>query len=195
MRDEQASLFERHAFRSFWNDGLLDLMLGLVVLVVGLSWWQGVPVYGALFPAVCVSLWQPLRRRLVEPRMGWVEFSGPRELRWRGFRMGLAAFFLGTAVLGAVVVLTATGASPGARTWIAAMPLVLLAVPAALFALFTACRRFLLYAALLLLVGAVAVVTRQDPHTAMITAGLVITLSGAVLLARFLALPATEPPE
>ena len=89
---------ERKAFRSFWNDGLLDLMVGLVILLIGISWWQDIAVMGAIFPAVCASMWYPLRRRLVEPRMGYVEFSGSRELKVRSFRHGLFAFFTGKTV-------------------------------------------------------------------------------------------------
>ena len=177
---------ERKAFRSYWNDGLIDLMLGLVVLVVGLSWWQDVPVFGAIFPAACVSMWRPLRARIVAPRMGYVEFSGERELQGRTFRHGLLAFFAGTALFGAMIfVLWNREALPAPREWIAGFPLLLLAIPAALFGLFTDCRRFLAYAAALLGGGVVVALLDRDPHVAMIAVGALITLAGAALLARF----------
>lgn len=178
---------ERRAFQSFWNDGLLDLMMGLVILVMGLAWWQDVAVMGAIFPAACVAMWHPLRRRLVEPRMGFVEFSGPRELKNRSFRFGLAGFFAGTMVLGLLgYALWNGGVMPRPAEWIAGFPLLLLAIPSIFFALFTRCRRFLWYAFLMLLAAVELVMQELEPHAGLIASGAIITVSGVVLLARFL---------
>jgi hypothetical protein len=178
---------EKAAFRSFWNDGLLDLMLGIAILVVGLSWWQDMAVFGALFPAVCVSLWHPLRKRLVEPRMGYVEFSGGRNVKVRGFRFGLIAFFTGTMMLGAVIfMLWKAGSMSRPTDWIAGFPLILIGIPVLFFAAFTQCWRFYLYAALTLLAGAQVVLQGLDPHAGLIASGIVITICGAVVLGRFL---------
>jgi len=178
---------ERDAFQSFWNDGLLDLMMGLVILVMGLAWWQGVAVMGAVFPAACVAMWYPLRRRLVEPRMGFVEFSGAREVKNRSFRFGLAGFFTGTMVLGLVgYALWSGGVLSRPAEWIAGFPLVLLAIPSIFFALFTRCRRFFWYAFLMMVAAIELVMQDLDPHAGMIACGAVIVVSGVVLLARFL---------
>jgi hypothetical protein len=194
--NESINSLEKSAFRSFWNDGLLDVMLGLTVLVVGLSWWQDMAVFGALFPAVCVSMWHPLRKRLVEPRMGYVEFSGERNLKVRGFRFGLTAFFTGTMMLGAVVfLLWQGGAISRPANWIAGFPLLLIGIPVLFFAAFTQCRRFYLYAALTLLAGAEVVLQDQDPHVGMIATGIVITVCGIVVLFRFLSRYPATPPE
>ncbi len=185
--NKSINALERRAFRSFWDDGLLDLMLGLMILVLGLTWWQNVAVLGAVFPAACASLWRPLRRRLVEPRMGFVEFSGSRDLKVRTFHFGLAGFFAGTAVLGALVfALWKYGALPQPAEWIAGFPLVLLAIPAAGFALFTGCRRYYFYSLLLLVAAIELVVQGLEPHAGLLASGVVITLSGAAVLARFI---------
>jgi hypothetical protein len=195
MMNGSMKIQEQAAFRSFWGDGLLDVMLGLTVLVVGLSWWQDVAVFGALFPAVCVSMWHPLRKRLVEPRMGYVEFSGERNLKVRGFRFGLTAFFAGTMMLGAVILLLWQGVAISRQArWIAGFPLLLIGIPVLFFALFTQCRRFYLYAALILLAGAEVVLQDLDPHIGMIASGIVIAICGLVVLFRFLSrYPATPP--
>lgn len=178
---------EKAAFRSFWNDGLLDVMLGLTILVVGLSWWQDVAVFGAIFPAVCVSMWHPLRKRLVEPRMGYVEFSGDRNVKARGFRFGLIAFFTGTMMLGAVLlILWEIGSISRPADWIAGFPLVLIGIPTVFFAWFTQCRRYLFYAALILLAGAQVVLQGLDPHVGLVASGIVVTICGVVVLGRFL---------
>ena len=179
--------FETKAFRSFWNDGLLDLMVGIGVLVVGISWWQDVAVLGAVFPAVCASLWYPFRNRLVEPRMGYVEFSGERELKVRSFRHGLFAFFTGTMLFAVVVFILWNGdVLPGPAEWIAGFPLVLIGIPAVFFALFTNCRRFGVYALFLFLAGVEVILQGWEPHVGIIASGVFITTTGFIIFTRFL---------
>jgi hypothetical protein len=179
--------FEKKAFRSFWNDGLLDVMVGLGVLVVGISWWQNVAVMGAIFPAVCASMWYPLRKRLVEPRMGYVEFSGDREIKVRSFRYGLVAFFTGTMVLGLVIYfLWNSDVLSQPVTWIAGFPLVLAGIPALFFALFTKCWRFAIYGMVLFQAGVEVAWQGWDPHVGLIGSGIFITVVGFVILFRFL---------
>lgn len=187
---------ERKAFQSYWNDGLLDIMLGLVLVVTGLSWWQGVAVLGALFPAVCVSMWYLLRKRLVEPRMGYVEFSGGREVKIRSFRFGLVAFFAGTMALGLVVYILWKGElTSDSVDWVAAFPLVLVAIPALFFSVFTNCRRFTVYALMLLLAGVTVVLQGWDPHVGMIAGGVIILVTGLIILAIFLSRHPAQPLE
>jgi len=194
--NESIKKFEKTAFRSFWNDGLLDLMVGLVVLLVGISWWQDIAVLGVVFPAICASMWFPLRMRLVEPRMGYVEFSGERELKVRSFRYGLIAFFTGTMAFGIVVfVLWKGDVLPHAAQWIAGLPLVLIAIPAVFFALFTNCRRFSVYALFLFLAGVEVIYQGWEPHVGLIASGIFITVVGLVILVRFLSRYPARPPE
>jgi len=193
---EPASASEREAFRSFWDDGLLDVTVGLIVLVVGLSWWQHVAFIGAVFPAVCISLWSPLRKWLVEPRMGYVEFRGSRNLEVRSIRFGLMSFVTGVLLFGAVLALFRTRDSmPGADEWTAGFPLALVGLPVIFVAVFTNCRRFAAYALALLLAGAVVVMQGQDPHVGLMAGGSLITVTGLVVLARFLRRYPAGPPE
>ncbi len=194
--NESIREFEKAAFRSFWDDGLLDLMVGAVILMVGISWWQDIAVLGAIFPAVCASMWYPLRKRLVEPRMGYVEFSGDRELKVRSFRYGLFAFFTGTMAFGVVVfVLWRGDVLPSPAEWIAGFPLVLIAIPAVFFALFTKCRRFAVYALFLFMAGVEVIYQGWEPHVGLIASGIFITVVGIVILAKFLTRYTAQPPE
>ena len=193
--NESISEVESSAFRSFWSDGLLDLMFGLVVVVTGLSWWQDVAVLGAIFPAVCVSMWYPLRKRLVEPRLGYVEFSGERDLKVRSFRHGLIALFTGTAAFGLVIFVLWNGnVLPRVAEWVAGLPLILIAIPAVFFALFTNCRRFSVYALALFLAGVEVVIQGWEPHVGLIASGSFITIAGLVILMRFLSRYPAQPP-
>jgi hypothetical protein len=171
-------------------------MVGLVVLVVGISWWQDVAVMGAIFPAVCASMWYPLRKRLVEPRMGYVEFSGDRDLKVRSFRHGLIAFFTGTMAFGVVAYVLWNGdVLPHPAEWIAGFPLVLIGIPAVFFALFTNCRRFAVYALVLFLAGVEVIIQGWDPHVGMIASGIFITAVGLAILVQFLSRYPAHPPE
>ena len=188
--------FEKNAFRAFWSDGLLDLMLGLAILMIGISWWQDIAVIGAIFPPVCVSMWYLLRARLIEPRMGYVEFSGDRELKVRSFRYGLFAFFAGTMAFGVVVFVLWKGeVLPSQAEWIAGLPLVLIATPVAFFALFTQCRRYAVYALFLFLAGVEVIYQGWEPHVGLIASGIFITVVGLVVLAKFLSHYPAQPPE
>ena len=194
--NESIENLETKAFRSFWDDGLLDLMFGLVILVTGISWWQNVAVLGAIFPAVCASMWNPLRKRLAEPRMGYVEFSGDRELKSRSFRHGLFAFLVGTMAFGVVVFILWRGdVMPDPAKWIAGFPLVLIGIPALFFALFTSCRRFAVYALVLFLAGVEVIIQGWDPHVGLIASGIFITAAGLIILLRFLQRYPVQPPE
>ena len=71
----KANQLEIALFRSYWDDGLLDLLCGFGLLLIGLGWALDQVALAAALPALLVPLWGPLRRSLVEPRAGFVEFS------------------------------------------------------------------------------------------------------------------------
>jgi hypothetical protein len=178
---------ERKSFQSFWGDGLLDTMVGFGLVAIGASWWQDVAVLGALFPAVAASMWNPLRKRLVEPRLGYVEFSGKRELKTRSFRHGMMTFMLGTMLLGvSIYFFWNKTALPELGEWIAGFPALLLAMMAVPFGIFTGCKRFFAYAALMLLVGTATVFLDVRPGPPILAGGIVISIAGLTILTRFI---------
>ncbi|NIP17328.1 MAG: hypothetical protein GWM87_03580 [Xanthomonadales bacterium] len=191
------SLFEnleRKAFRSFWDDGLVDLLFGVSVATIGLSWWLDLVPLGAVFPALAVSLWVPLRRRLVDPRLGYVEFSGERELKTRSFRHGMTMFMAGTALLGAFVFLWwESGTALEFRRLVPAMPALLIGLLAIPFAVFTGCRRFYGYTLVMVVAGIVTLLLDSRPGPFMLAGGIAITISGAAIMGRFLATYPSDP--
>jgi hypothetical protein len=119
---------EKRAFHSYWDDGLLDVMIGFVLVAIGISWWLDAFIWGIFFPPLCASLWFPLRKKLVEPRIGYVEFSGKRELKGRSFRMNMMMMLTGVLLL--AVLLYFAGKVPNtdlARYLVAGLPAFLLA--------------------------------------------------------------------
>jgi hypothetical protein len=47
---------EKWAFHSYWDDGLLDVMIGFVLVAIGISWWLDAFIWGVFFLPLCASL-------------------------------------------------------------------------------------------------------------------------------------------
>ena len=180
-------LTERDLFRSFWDDGLLDLLCGAALLLTGLGWQSEVGPLAVLQAPLWIVLWVPLRRRLVEPRAGYVRFSLARRkrtthgLRWT-LALGLGLFAL---VAVAALVVHGRGAIPSLHQWVDALPAVLVAVAAALAALLTGAPRFYAYGLALLADGIIAALFDLGPAFPLVGVALVVLTAGALLLARF----------
>ena len=184
-----AEPLESRLFRHYWDDGLLDLFAGVAVVGIGIFWAFDLVALGAIVPAVLVPFWYPLRRALVEPRAGLVEFSDTRT--GRNLRLGIGSALLGLAML-AVFTMLYFRVAPDPGTL---LPLVIAGVPAFLLGLLAAMAglglglpRFLVYAGLLCVCGIGVVLADARPEVAMIAGGIMMVLSGAWLLGRFLRL-------
>ena len=178
---------ERQVFRSFWDDGLLDVFAALGVLSIGGFWLLDLHVGAAIVPAMLVPLWAPARSKLIEPRMGSVEFSDARQARsnrvlWLVLSVGVATFVIGVGVY----VLRRNTGVPVDIAWIAALPAFLLAVMAAFAALLISAPRFLVNSAVLVLAGFIGAINDWEPGMTLTLAGGVMTIIAAFLLSRFL---------
>jgi hypothetical protein len=109
---------ERKAFRTAYNDGLWDIMLGAFFLLFAIApylsrplgdFWSSavfLPFWGAVYLAV---RW--LRKHVVVPRIGEVEFGPARKARLTRFTSIMVAINLVAFILGVVAAFTATGAA------------------------------------------------------------------------------------
>lgn len=183
---------EAELFKTWWDDGVLDLFFGLGLLIIGIGWWFDQPALAAIAPALLWIWVIPLRKAIVEPRAGYVEFSQTRETRvrrhlWLTLLLGLGTFALGIAVF---VYIRPQGMDAGQvkilQKIIPALPAALLAVGAFIGAQFTGAQRFIVYAMLLLAAAGLTLVYDLGPAVPMLIGGTVITLSGIILLIRFL---------
>jgi len=186
----RADALESRLFRRYWDDGLLDLFAGVGVVAIGIFWAFDFVALGAVVPAILASLWVPLRRALVEPRAGLVEFSDGRtgrmqRLGWGSVVFGLAmlALFVSLVVLnGWRPVALLSSLTPG-------LPAFLLALPSALVGWGLGLPRFHAYAAILCIGGLVVALADTRPELAMLAGGIVVLASGAWRLQRFLRIP------
>ena len=190
-RTNDLSALESDLYRAAYSDGIIDLFLGFSLLFIGAIWiWA--PDYGGLagvIPAVMVPSLLPLRKQVVETRGGYVKWGETRR-RWEKrnlwamtlagvvvFLLGIAAFLLAenssqsTDVLGDI--------SPGLLAFILAF------VAAGLGFMMEAWRMFL-YAAALAIGGALTVLAQGRPGWPLFGAGIVIVITGTVMLVRYL---------
>ncbi len=181
---------ENELYTGRFDDGLLDLFIGLGLVGVGVTWLTGSPALSVLVPAVLIPLWIALRRQVTEPRLGRVSFSADRRASERA--RAARAVSLGTGVL-ALVGLGELGLRRGAvepPSWTSLAPLIpaaLLVVGLVLVSLMVGARRFLVYAAALLVVAGLATRLGAEPGTYMTLAGALLSVWAGGLVARFLA--------
>ncbi|MEJ2503911.1 MAG: hypothetical protein P8177_11470 [Gemmatimonadota bacterium] len=173
---------ETRLFQAYWEDGTLDLVGGVALAIIGLSYVLELHVLVGLVLPVALLVGWGIRRRVVEPRAGYVEFSRPR--RERSERQLVGAFTVGLGLL-AVVVLVAVRGVEGAA-FVDGLPAVLIAVGLGLVGWLTGSGRFGAYAALFLGLGAVTLLLGTAPGWPLVVGGAVVGLSGAVLFGRFL---------
>lgn len=120
---------ERKAWRSFYDDGLWDIYLGLLLGLMGASGLldrsgltedAGMAIYIGLLVLVMLAFWAA-KRFITVPRIGQVKFG--RERKVRRFKTALVLF--ASVVFGLVVMLLATAARQNTAPdfpWQALMP-------------------------------------------------------------------------
>ncbi len=178
---------ESRLVQIYWDDGLLDLLSGLGLVLIGVGWQLDLVPLSALAPALLIPLWKPLRERLTEPRLGYAELAGTQTARTRSFLRSAAAAggvtFL--AATGFYLALTRSGAGEpgGLAAIVPALPAVLLAALALATSWLVALPRFLLYAAGLVAAGLAVAAFELRPGWSLLAGG-ALTLLGGVWAAR-----------
>ncbi len=182
------SPIESKIVRMFWNDGLLDILAGLGVLLVGISWHFDLTVMGAVAPVLLVPLWKPLRQKITEPNLGLVEFSDRQQVRNRSFLIiaigsGTVTFLLG---IGVYLMVSKQAINFDMKRIVQALPAVLLGGMALMTAQITSLKRFHGYAAVLIGLGIITAILMPGPAWALIAGGTVMLVSGGIVLQQFL---------
>lgn len=185
--DRQPGL-EAAAYRERYDDGIIDLAIGLSLAWIGAAWlWiDSMAGLAGVLPAALAPVVGPLRRRFLEPRVGYVRWSPPR-VRWerhllqRLLVMGLAALVLGIGVF------WWGSQSGGSLHPVAGLPALLLAMPTVLLGAATGIRRLWWYGAALVAAAGITIAIDAGPGGPLLAAGAVIAVVGLVLLVRFAA--------
>ena len=182
----QLGSMERRAYRASFDDGLLDLFIGVSLLGVGLIWLTDLAGIGGIIPVLLIPIWEPARRRLTARRTGYVRFSAARRSRERRnlvalaglgtlfFLMGIGTFFLFEA-----------GMSDATETIVPGLPTLLLAIGAFTAAGLYELRRSGWYGVLLALSASGVIAFEGHPGLGMAVPGALIVLIGGWLVVTY----------
>jgi hypothetical protein len=188
------NLLERKVFQSYWDDGLLDLFAAIGIFLIGVSWLRDFPVGAVFVPALLVPFWNPVRRKVIEPRLGLVEFTEARERRNQ--RLLKLVMYIGIAVLILAIELYFVRDSlPVEPTvaLIAGLPAFLLAVLAIITAALIGSARFVAYALILVTTGVGGALLDWVPGKILaVVGGIMFVIAGCLLIQFIRANPPGE---
>lgn len=190
MASLDAASLERAAYRSRWDDGLVDLFVGLSLVWIGMAWMWIEPLAGVagVFPAVAVVPFIAFRNRFIEARAGYVRFSEQRR-RWEQrnlvglVMLGVLCFVGG---IGAFIAFSAGGSAADLVETVApGLIAILLALAFVLVAAVSGVVRAWVYAVVLVAGAILAIAVEANPGLPLLLAGAAVTGVGVWLLVRF----------
>jgi len=181
---------ERKTYLSYFEDGIVDIVAGLPILLFGLGMVFDTSLFFIL-TGLPIILFAPLKRAITLPRMGYVKFTPKRQRTISRSLVLLLVVGLIFLLLGIVVYLGVQGQAFNFRDFMMEYGLLLFGAVMgsafALIAIFFEIRRFFGYAALIFGAWFLAYLLGIEAGIPVATAGLVIVLIGFGLLASFLA--------
>jgi hypothetical protein len=178
---------EGRLFQAYWDDGLLDLVGGVAVLLIGVGYLIEQILAEILVVPLGLAAWMILRARIVEPRAGYVKLSQSRRERSGRELAATVGVGIGMLVLCAVLVLKVRGGDVDLARWVDGLPALLIALPVLVAGALIRARRFSVYAAVFVLGAVSSVLMGFAPGAPLMVGGAVVGAVGATLLARFLA--------
>ena len=180
---------ESQAYETTWEDGLVDLYVGLALVLIGIMWVSQMSVYSTFVAPLLIPLWVVSRKRISEPRIGIVQFGSEHVALEQRKLLGL--FMLGVLTLVIGVVWFFVGKPESAirsiaeLNVVAGLPAILLAIPAVVFAISYQMKRFFGYAIVLLISALPVIFYDLHPGWAFIPSGVLCVAIGGQLLYRF----------
>ena len=181
---------EQSAYRRTYSDGIIDLFVGVSFLFIGAVWiW--LPDYGALagiLPAVLVTAAITGRKQFVVRRLGYVRWSEPRRDKERRNLIMLVGGGVFMLLVGVLAFLVVEGSlvdktmldllAPGLLAW-------LLAFLALGLAVLLEAWRFVFYGSALAAGGLATALLEANPGWPLLGSGVVIAITGLVMLILF----------
>ena len=176
---------EKKAYLYFHKDGILDLLIGLIILVFGIEMVHKQFWVLPVFSFVMISSWVPVKKLITAPRMGNVNFRKARQTVWL-----FVLVFSGMFVFAVTLFIAVKRDTMPILEIFTMYPLLILAVlfsvPLGAAALYFGINRFYAYIVLIFLVLVPGQhLFSHEPSRVMIV-GSAILLCGAGLLFRFI---------
>ena len=175
---------EKKAFTSYHQDGLIEILVGLVFILYGSVLLAGKPGFIGLcwMPALLIV---PFKKMITVPRIGFVTFRSSRKIKMT--KIGLVLLITGSFTL-LLILLNIKGQGFGA--WIHDnlnfLIGVIVAIPPLVSAYALAIKRFYIYSIFLACVFFIEhFFVGSFPYNASIF-GLILFVSGTIVLVQFL---------
>jgi hypothetical protein len=184
---QQFTELERRIHRVYWNDGTLDAIIGVVLILIGIGWQLGQVALGAVIPALAIPVWMALRKGLVEPRMGSVVFSDERRQRERhGMWLTIAAGIVSLGIVLGLIFLQRGGSGGIMGTVSPGIPAALIGVAGILGGILFQIQRLALYGCAAFAIAAAGILLGLEPGLHIVACGIPPLVTGVILLGRFL---------
>jgi MFS family permease len=185
--DMSKDSLEREVYRGRFDDGLLDLCVGVGLLGIGLAWLAGHVALTGVFPALMIPVWLVLRKRITEPRVGRVEFSKERRrAERRGLSQALGAG-IGVFVLALAAAAWIRGGASAPGGWAPLIPSLLVGLALVIVSALIGAWRFAAYSVTLVALAGLVTWLGGEPGTYLALAGGLLSLWAGGLVARFTA--------
>ncbi|MBU7023498.1 MAG: hypothetical protein HXS40_04965 [Theionarchaea archaeon] len=187
---------ERKAWTAYFDDGILDITVGLFVLAFGIGMTTQYSSLAALAWMV-IFFFAAAKKSITLPRVGLVKFSPEREERMKKEQLFFVIFFSITAFIGLAFFLALSSGIPqSVKTLVGELALIgyqlIIATAICLVGYWKQIRRFYAYTGFLLIAVVVGVffdISGVNPLRIMMyqftATGIIILLTGLFVLARF----------
>lgn len=187
MQNAHLSELERRAYRSVVDDGLLDILLGIFLLLMGLDlggeFLEHLP-WG--FFGASPFVWKALRKRLIEPRTGHVQLHPSRVSRIKRGKLAVMAL-VSLYALALFAVVISVGSLPAQLSNVRALVFAaVLGSTIAMAGFLLEMRRWIGYAAIIVVAGVLEHVAGHAARSSIVISGSAVLALGFILLVGFL---------
>jgi hypothetical protein len=182
---------ERKVYLSYHQDGLLELFIGLWFLIFcfGIA-HDAISYLGGTVPPIGVALFVIVKKVITVPRIGLVNFSQTRKIRIKKEKVFFAIFFAVTVTISAIVYFIVSGISSNVQEliikFIMAPMGLLIAISLCFVAFWKQLLRFYFFCFVILASVFIGPLFEIAPPTYFAIPGVVLILSGSIMLSIFL---------
>ena len=181
---------ETALYRRSFDDGLLDVLVGIGLIAIGFSWIADLIPLGAIAPAILIPFWQTGRKQLIDPRLAHPKFRDSRHQSNRRSLVGWGTFGAGVLLAEIALFLYARqGEAPllsNLSEVVVGLPMFLIGV-GLLAGLMVGARRFVIYALISFAIGGIGIVAgAAEPGQLILALGLVVFATGGWMLVSFI---------
>lgn len=185
------SQLENRLFKHYFDDGLLDMFIGVGLALLGAAWLCEMVALGAIVPVVLMPLWKPLRERLVESRAGSIKFKAERQVQNKASFTKWMLFGIVILASEVFIIFVVDRETFLDSDWfiqlVPGLPSILIAAPLVVVALYLGIGRLCFYGVLSAGFGLLVMIdTAIEPGHAILLTGVSTLLVGSLVFFQFI---------